>query len=687
MKARTASRLAWSTWATCVAAVLVGTVVGLRHVRANDPGGPAPTITTVMFLIGFSTVGALVASKRRENPIGWLLLVAAVSFAAGGLAVTVDQNSQNAAAQWLSSWVWGVGAFLSLSLPFLLFPDGKVPSPRWRPIEWAAVIGIGTFVVASALAPGLIADTDIPNPIGLGGAGKTIFPALRGAGAAIAIAAGICSIGSLFFRYHRAARAEREQLRWLMFAGGIVIFAIFAQGPVSSAASSPELALNIQNAITAAALTLIPIAIGVAILKYRLYDIDLVLNKTVVYGALAAFITVVYVTIVVGIGSLAGRGGDPNVALSIFATAIVAAAFQPVRERVQRFANRLVYGQRATPYEVLAELSQRMAGVYANEDLLPRMARILAEGTGSARADVWLRTDDLLRVDASWPADAEPLPPVDVADLPDDLAPVRHQGELLGALAIQKKPGEAITPTEQRLIDDLASQAGLVLKNVGLTEQLIARLDELKASRQRLVSAQDEERRKIERNIHDGAQQQLVALAVRQRLAASLIGKDDDAARRAFEELQARTNEALEDLRDLARGIYPPLLADKGLPAALEAQARKALLPVTIEPDGIGRYPQQIESAVYFSVLEALQNVAKYAEATCATVRLSQVGDGLTFEVADDGRGFDPSATGYGTGLQGIADRLAALDGELNVTSTPGGGTVVAGRLPAESTS
>ena len=343
-----------------------------------------------------------------------------------------------------------------------------------------------------------------------------------------------------------------------------------------------------------------------------------------------------YVAIVVGVGSLVGRGGEPNVVLSIAATAVVAVAFQPVRERVQRFANRLVYGKRATPYEVLAEFSERMAGTYANEDLLPRMARILAEGTGAARADVWLRADERLHVDASWPMDAEPLRPVDADPLPDAVTPVRHQGELLGALSIEKKSGESLTPAEQKLIDDLASQAGLVLRNVGLTEQLLARLEELKASRQRLVAAQDEERRKIERNIHDGAQQQLVALAVKRRLARTTLDRTGRRPARDAERLQARTGDALEDLRDLARGIYPPLLADKGLPAALEAQARKAAVPTTVTADGVRRYAQDVEAAVYFSVLEALQNVVEVRGRVHSGSRSGP--DRWTSEVHGDGR-------------------------------------------------
>jgi signal transduction histidine kinase len=212
-------------------------------------------------------------------------------------------------------------------------------------------------------------------------------------------------------------------------------------------------------------------------------------------------------------------------------------------------------------------------------------------------------------------------------------------------------------------------------------------IEDLRASRQRLVAAQDEERRRIERNIHDGAQQQLVALAVKLRLADALVGKDEERAHALLGELHGETSQALEDLRDLARGIYPPLLADEGLAAALSAQARKSSIPVEVVPDGIGRYPEETEAAVYFSCLEALQNVAKYAEASKATVRLSQLNGSLAFEVTDDGRGFDPAAASRGTGLQGIADRLAALGGAVDVVSSPGAGTTIAGRIPVTETS
>lgn len=241
---------------------------------------------------------------------------------------------------------------------------------------------------------------------------------------------------------------------------------------------------------------------------------------------------------------------------------------------------------------------------------------------------------------------------------------------------------DPMDPTKERLVSDLAAQAGLVLRNVRLTEELRAHIDELKAAQKRLVAAQDAERRRLERNIHDGAQQQLVALSMKLNLAGRLLERDPERLGGLLVELRSETNQALEDLRDLARGIYPPLLADKGLAFALEGQARRAPLPVEVQTEGIGRYPQEVETAAYFSCLEALQNVAKYAGASQAILTLSD-GDGqLRFEVADDGAGFDPSRVSYGTGLQGIADRVGALASTLSVTSLENTGTKVVGIIP-----
>jgi signal transduction histidine kinase len=319
---------------------------------------------------------------------------------------------------------------------------------------------------------------------------------------------------------------------------------------------------------------------------------------------------------------------------------------------------------------------------YAPEDVLPRMAQVLAEGAGADMARVWLRAGRELRQAAAWPeGDATSIPAVPIAPegelsvQGETAVEVRDRGELLGALSVRMPAADPMNPTKEKLVRDLAAQAGLVLRNVRLVE-------DLRASRQRLVAAQDEERRRLERNIHDGAQQQLVALAVKARLARQLTERDPAKTAEMLMQIETETQTALEDLRDLARGIYPPLLADRGLVAALEAQSRKAAVPVSVEADAVGRYSVDVEATVYFCALEALQNVAKYADADATVIRLSQSNGSLSFEVVDEGRGFEPDAVATGSGLQGMADRLAAVGGSLEIRSAPGHGTTVAGRVP-----
>jgi signal transduction histidine kinase len=540
--------------------------------------------------------------------------------------------------------------------------------------------------IATAVDPRrfeITAGVPFDNPFGLSGWGRLIS-AVIGATAAAILPAAILAIASLVLRYRRGSGDQREQIKWLAYVA-ITDAAIFVVGfgvagicQTCEKGGFGDAAFGVFFAVLALG---IPGAVGAAILRHGLYDIDVIINKTVLYGLLAGFFTLVYAAIVVGIGTAVGNRS--NAFLTMLAAVTVALAFQPVRQRAARLANRLVYGKRATPYEVLSEFSERMAGTIAADDVLPRMARILGEGTGAKRAEVWLRLGAELQRTATWPVDGDggservAVVGEEIPNLGADLAtPVRHQDELLGVLAVAMPPGEATTPVTEKLLADLAAQAGLVLRNVRLIE-------EVRASRKRLVSAQDQERRRLERNLHDGAQQQLVALKMRLGLARATAEKDPAGTRSALGDLEQAAQDALEELRDLARGIYPPMLADQGLPAALEAQARKSALRVRVDPDGIGRYDQEAEAAVYFCCMEALQNVAKYAEASTASIRLRAEDGTLIFSVRDDGRGFDPSATGYGTGLQGMADRLAALGGSLEIQSAPGEGTTLTGRVPA----
>jgi signal transduction histidine kinase len=682
------------------AATIVLAVLNRAHLPNIDAADPS----SIAVPIGAGILGMLVAARRPRNPVGWLLLVIAVAASLQGVQ---DQYARFALltrpglpgavwAEWLGSfatvWIFPAGAVMWL---LVLLPDGHLPSRRWRVVLIAGGAVTAVLAMTNAFAPGPLSGSgidvnypDLDNPLGLGtlqwfsGLSSVVGGVLWFLGLALLLTASVAPLR----RMRRASGDERQQLKWIAYAVLVTVATlipfVFLAGTVL-----PNWTYDIPIVVGFG--LAFPVAIGLSIFKYRLYDIDVVISRTLVFGLLAVFITAVYVGIAVGIGALVGGGGKPNLGLSILATAIVAVGFQPVRERVQRVANRLVYGKRATPYEVLSQFSERVAESYAADDVMPRMARVLAEGTGAQRADVWLRSAGTWHQAAAWPDDAALAEPIAAVDgtLPalsgiSRLVEVRHQGDLLGALSVTKRAGESLTPVEENLLTHLAGQAGLVLKNVGLTSDLQARLVELRASRQRLVTAQDEERRKLERNLHDGAQQHLVALKVKLGLAEMLMSRDAEKAKLTLTQLKGDADEALETLRDLARGIYPPLLAEKGLGVALESQARKATIPVTVDADGIGRYSQDIEAAVYFSVLEALQNVQKYAQASQATVRLRDEDGTLRFEVADDGNGFDVATTARGSGLTNMADRVDALDGEVQLTSEPGRGTQLRGSLP-----
>ena len=695
--------------ALCVAFVAVtATFVALNHASIHSIDGANP-IELVMPLT-FALVGGVIARRRPENAIGWLFLFMGVVIGLGG---TASQYARYAAithpgalpaaawALWLYSWsaalVYPAGA---AALTLLLIPDGRLPSRRWRVVAVTAVCLTAAIVVLAALVPGSNTGPDnrpkLDNPAGLATLAGVNNTPVQAVGWLAGLAVLIIAAAAPIVRMRRTQGEEREQLKWIAYAivGTVIVnglvtagYFIFPESPVLQGNT-----LNFAVIVLGFAIAL-PAATGVAILKYHLYDIDIIISRTLVYGSLAVLITGVYVGIAVGIGELVGSGGKPNLGLSILATAIVAVGFQPARQWLQRVANRLVYGNRATPYQVLSEFSSQVAGSYAADEVLPRMARVLQEGTGAELAAVWLRSGAALHAAARWPHDAGvdseaqasvafDGPVMPTLPAATRAVEVRHQGELLGALSVTKRRGESLTPVEEKLLNDLAHQAGLVLKNVGLTADLQRRLEELRASRQRLVSAQDEERRRLERNLHDGAQQHLVALKVKLGLAEMLATRDPEKARQTIAQLKTDADEALQTLRDLARGIYPPLLAEKGLAVAVESQARKATLPVTVEADGIGRYPQEVEATVYFCVLEALQNVEKYANASRVVVHLRDDDGAVRFGVHDDGRGFDVAHVTRGAGLTNMADRLDALGGKLDIDSARGRGTTVTAEIP-----
>ena len=682
-------RWPWAIWAL----TLVLVVVTFRVAAINDSFSEDPFFLSVaiVMILGYTTIGALIASRTEGNPIGWLLMTIGIGFLLGGftdeyLRYAIPRGSDGFFVDlcaWLTNWAFSLVVF-PIPWILLLFPDGRLPSPRWRPVAIGILALEAFLLVGSILRPGQI-DADFQGPIPLNPTG---VPALEGfidvagriGGFALFVLA-MSTVVALILRFRRSVGEERQQMRWFVAAvglGTILLLAAFVTGwGLGENETRPINDLVFFVFFTVLAIGL-PGACAIAILRYRLYELDLVVKKTVLYAIVALTLIAIFFVFAVLVGQ-AFIEANP---LAIIGSIAIGLLVWPVVRLARRIADRVVYGGRATPYEVLTEFSDRVAGSYASEDVLPRMAMILADAVGASRAIVWLHVGAELRPAGIAPPDDETPPSVPLRGdalpaLPgtDASVEVRDQGELLGALSVSMHANDPMNPAKERLIGDLASQAGLVLRNVRLIE-------ELRASRQRLVSAQDAERRRLERNIHDGAQQQLVALTVKLRLLQQLTDRDPAKAREIAEQLQEEATGALDDLRDLARGIYPPLLADQGLHAALDAQARRATVPVSIECDELGRFSQDVEAAVYFSCLEALQNVTKYAEASQVRITLARSNGLLVFAVTDDGVGFDPSTATPGTGLQGIADRLDALGGTFVVDSQAGAGTAISGSVP-----
>ena len=405
-----------------------------------------------------------------------------------------------------------------------------------------------------------------------------------------------------------------------------------------------------------------------------------VVARTLVAAGTGAHVAAVYVLVVLGGGALL-RVPPPSLPLAVVATGVVAVTLEPVRRALRRaFA--------ISAFDRLAAFGTGMAGAVATEQVGPRMARLLANSTGARRVEVWLVRDEggeeLL---AGWPADADPVdrtaPTAEVHD-------VRHAGELLGRVV---RDGAPLRPVERELRDDLLGQAGLALRQVALTARLrrgialsAARAEQLRDSRQRIVATADAARARLERDIHDGAQQHLVALAVRLRLVRTIAARDPERAVAQLPALQEAAVAASTTVDELSRGLYPRALTEAGVAAALREASATSPVPVEVLDATTRRHPSAVEAAAYFSCLEAVQNAVKHAAARGITVRISDDGDALAFAVQDDGRGL-PSLRPSGTGLSGMRDRVDAAGGVLTVTGRAGGGTTVAGRVPVEDSS
>jgi signal transduction histidine kinase len=700
------TRLIDGLWAGAMLIAVTGVVLTAQAwggFRANDG---ISDIGASASAVAYATLGALIV-RRVANPVGWLLLGAGICNGLlsllSGYAITgvlTHPGSLPAAHQVGAAAEWAFFPDVALLVcAFLLFPTGTLPSRRWRPVPALNFAMTGVLLLILAEVPRPVAlpapggfSLTYPNPFGIRAVGDALsglFVNNLNSLTLLSILFLGAAAASLVIRWRAGDGELRRQINWVALTGAVfaVVQLVAFAGIVADHGQEPAVTGAAYAASAFIGLFGFPAAITVAVLKYRLYEIDVIINRAVVYGLVSAGLTAVYAGIVLGIGTLAGRHGGP--VLIITAAVAVALLFHPARQRARRIANHLVYGERATPYQVLSDFADSMAGQLDYNQAVNRMVTVLASAAGATWAEAWIRVGPELRPIAAWPLGSSPPPPLQLSG--GDALPVfgaasravavRHGDELLGALTICKPRNEPLTLAEDKLLQHLASQAGLVFRNGRLTAELQATIEELRASRRRLVGAQDAERRKIERNLHDGAQQQLIALSIQLGLLEQSAG-DAAAVRELAPQLKITARAALGDLRDLARGIYPPLLADQGLVPALRAQAQRAALPVTIEADGIGRYPPDVETTIYFCALEALQNITKYAAASRATIGLTSPGGGLELTVTDDGSGFDPTAVRHGTGVQGMTDRLAALGGTLHIGSRPGQGTAVTGWLP-----
>jgi signal transduction histidine kinase len=641
-------------------------------------GSEAEVVNAVLSLVTvltFSVVGAIVASRHPRNTIGWLFcsvgLVVGLSALAGGyaeywLASGSGSRTLGETAAWFRSWSWILLLFIPTSFMLLLFPDGRLPSPRWRPVAWCSGLGISGFVVGVALEAGPLEDfPQIVNPYGVDSPVVTIVGVL-----ATVVAGGsvVASVASVIVRLRRAGRVERQQIKWLAYGGAVVVGTIFVGG-VISIWSAP-----VGIAIINVALLGLPICMGIAIVRHRLYDIDLIINRTLVYGALSASVVGIYVLVVGYLGTLFRT--DDDLLISLLATGLVAVLFAPLRERLQRAVNRLMYGERDDPYAVVSRLGERLEATLAPEDVLSTIVQTVREALKLPYAAIALPRDangfEVVATSGEEPSD-DPL-----------VLPLSYGGESVGEfLLTPRAPGESFSAADRRLLDGLAHHAGVAVHGVRV-------MADLRRSRERLVLAREEERRRLRRDLHDELAPTLAALGLSAATVGELIPTDPKGAAFANEKLQTVIRATVGDVRRLVYDLRPPALDELGLIEAIRERAsrygaQEGGVRVTVEaPDELPHLPAAVEVAAYRIVQEALTNVSRHARASACTVRLActeSPSRALTVEVTDDGVGLPERPKG-GVGLHSMRERAAELGGECEIVRSWPSGTRVFARLP-----
>jgi signal transduction histidine kinase len=629
-------------------------------------------VTTIIYAL----MGALVASRHPLNPIGWIFCTVGVLLALTSLAFAywvADESGIMSLpgiefALWLDIWIWIPATMLPLTFLLLLFPDGRLPSPRWRPIAWSAGLGIAAYTLSIALHPEPpIESTPPSNPFGIRGA-TDILDLLANVALPLLVIGAFGSLAALVVRFRRSRGIEREQLKWLAYASVIAILGLAVSGVLSAIWPDDQWIFELNLIMVNVALALLATASGIAILRYRLYDIDLLINRTVVYGALSAGVVVIYVLLVGSLSILFASSG--NFVIALLATGLTALLAQPLLNRLQRGVNRLMYGERDDPYTVLSSLGQQLKTTLAPTAVLPSIAEAVGQALKLPYVALALKQGPGLKIVAAYG-----MPSGDHLQLP-----LVYQTETVGQMLVaHRAPGESFTPSERRLLDDIALQAGIAAHAVRLTA-------DLQCAREGLVTAREEERRRLRRDLHDGLGPQLASLTLTVGAARELLRHDPEAADRLLQELARHTQTAITDIRRLVYALRPPALDDLGLVPALREQAAQysqAGLQVTISaPDQLPPLAAAVEVATYRIVQEALTNVVRHARArTCAVSISLMPGDSLDVQVRDDGVGL-PVDGRAGVGLTSMRERAAELGGTFEITSVPGKGTCVRAGLP-----
>jgi signal transduction histidine kinase len=669
-----------------VGGLLAGLVVASRDGPGLDHVVPGAVVSAWVM------AGAVLVCRRPLCRLGAVVLLGALVGAITLIASTAERAVWGGVRGELAEAVFLVGSFVipAVALHGLLsLPRGELTRTRrgWVLVGYGTATAAGLALWASGAArPGVA----------------------TWAAWALALLAGVPGARA---SYSRTAGLERQRLQWVGCG-----LAIATEVAIVVAALDVLVHWPARPGVVAGAGTLVvPLAVALSASPRMAARADRVLVHTVSVAGLTATTVAVYVVIVVGLGGVTDDSDRRLLGLSMAAAAVAAALYLPTRARLGDAANRLVYGERHAPDEVLRTFGARLSRAVPMDELLLQLAESLRKTLALTRAEVWTGTQELLERSVSVPyadvvkvaighAERPVLARAGVSGpawlsvwLPSLLegreaaqvraAPVTHSGALLGLIVVERPgDGDAFGEEDDRVLTELARQVGLALHNVQLDSALLAALDdlrrtngELRASRARIVASGDAERRKIERNLHDGAQQHLVALAVNLRLTRDILAEDPAAAAEMLEQLGADVKETIA----LAHGIYPPLLIDAGLPEALRAAAGRSPLSVEVRAEGVGRHDADTEAAVYFCCLEALQNAAKHAPDAEVCVRLWEADGSLQLEVADDGPGFEPGAATRGNGFTNMSDRLGAIGGSVRWESASGSGTQIRASVPA----